>query len=167
ERQEKIERIQNVVIRNQIIDLVNYNIQTSSYEQSESGTINLSNIVHTSMLDDNENNSKNIIEDIDSKKNNTNANNSDNITDEDLTNDKSIIKEWTKIDKNENNELEENKEPEEISIDTLVTINRLNCHPADHEKSKIELQYLFSHILTQLLFVYTFKQDIENVEATQ
>lgn len=167
ERQEKIERVRNVAIRNQIIGSVNYDVQTSSYEQSEPGTINLSDIVHTSMLDNNENNSENITENIDSEENDTNANSSDNDTDEDSTDDESIIKEWTEIDENENEELEENEEPEETSVGTLDTANRLNCHPANHEKSKIELQYLFSDVLIQPSFVRTFEQDIGNVEATQ
>ncbi|CAG8550403.1 4763_t:CDS:2 [Racocetra fulgida] len=155
-------------IRNQIISSVNYDIQTSSYEQSESSTINLSDIVNVSMLADNENNSENITEEIDNEESD---NNSDNDTDEDLTDGESIIKEWTEIDEDEeleeNKELEENEEPEEISIGTLNTADRLDCHPADHENSKIELQYLFSRILTQPSFVRIIEQDIENVETTQ
>ncbi|CAG8723576.1 385_t:CDS:1 [Cetraspora pellucida] len=136
ERQEKIERVRNIAIRNQIIGSVNYDAQTSSYKQSEPDTINLSDIVNVSMLDDNENNSENITEEID---NDTNANNSGCDTDEDLTDDESIIKKWTEIDEDENKELEESEDLEEISIGTLDTANRLNCHLADHKNSKIEL----------------------------
>ncbi|CAG8476556.1 6433_t:CDS:2 [Scutellospora calospora] len=135
ERQEKIEMVRNIAIKNQLIGSVNYDIQTSSYEQSESDTLNLSNIVNVTILDDNENNSENITEQ--NEENDTNANNSDNNTDEDLTD------------------------------NTLNTADRLNCHPANHKNSKIELQYLFSRVLTQLSFVRIIEQNVGNVEATQ
>ncbi|CAG8607597.1 288_t:CDS:1, partial [Cetraspora pellucida] len=91
ERQKKIEMVRNITIKNQIIGSVNYDTQTSSYEQSESGTLNLNNIVNVTMLDDNENNSENITEQ--NEENDTNADNSDNNTDEGLTDSESIIKE--------------------------------------------------------------------------
>ncbi|CAG8666274.1 3802_t:CDS:2, partial [Cetraspora pellucida] len=120
ECQEKIEMVRNIAIKNQIIGSVNYDTQTSSYEQSESGTLNLNDI-----------------------ENDTNADNSDNDTDGDLTD-----------------------KPKEISVGTLNTADRLNCHPADHKNSKIELQYLFSRVLTQPSFVRIIEQDVGNVEAT-
>ncbi|CAG8487843.1 13342_t:CDS:2 [Cetraspora pellucida] len=40
--------------------------------------------------------------------------------------------------------------------------NVQNCHPAEHKGSKIELQYLFKHALSQPSFVCTLQQDIEN-----
>ncbi|CAG8615345.1 25323_t:CDS:2, partial [Dentiscutata erythropus] len=129
ERQEKIESVRNIAIRNQIIGSVNYDAQTSSYERSEPSTINFSDSINVSMLDDNENNSKNITEEIDNKEDDTNEN--------------------------------------KTNISTLNTADRLNCHPADHKNSKIELQYLFSRVLTQPSFVRTIEQDIENIEEIQ
>ncbi|CAG8567762.1 2361_t:CDS:2 [Cetraspora pellucida] len=49
-----------------------------------------------------------------------------------------IIKKWT-----EDNSENKNKEFEEISIGILDTIDILNCHPADYENSKLELQNMF------------------------
>ncbi|CAG8789016.1 12518_t:CDS:2, partial [Dentiscutata erythropus] len=45
---------------------------------------------------------------------------------------------------------------------TTTSYNMQNCHPAEHEGSKIELQYLFTHALSQSSFVCTLQQDVEN-----
>ncbi|CAG8689656.1 23515_t:CDS:2 [Dentiscutata erythropus] len=45
---------------------------------------------------------------------------------------------------------------------TTTSYDMQNCHPAEHEGSKIELQYLFTHALSQPSFVRTLQQDIEN-----
>ncbi|CAG8727554.1 4757_t:CDS:2, partial [Dentiscutata erythropus] len=77
--------LNDVILRNQIISLANYNIQVSSHEQSKSGTINLSDIVNISMLANNKNNSENMTKEINNEKNDNSAHNSDNNTDKDLT----------------------------------------------------------------------------------
>ncbi|CAG8790544.1 4375_t:CDS:1, partial [Racocetra fulgida] len=52
----------------------------------------------------------------------------------------------------------ENEDLEELA----TTSNMQNCHLAEHEGSKIELKYLFTHALSQPLFVRTLQQDVEN-----
>ncbi|CAG8607602.1 17009_t:CDS:2 [Racocetra fulgida] len=73
-----------------------------------------------------------------------------------ITNDESIIRELVNDDDNENGNLEE------LTTTSYNTTNVQNCHPAEHEGSKIELQYLFKHALSQPSFVRTLQQDVEN-----
>ncbi|CAG8817290.1 9610_t:CDS:2, partial [Racocetra fulgida] len=89
-----------------------------------SGTINLSNIMHVSMLNNSVNGGENSTDEINNEEDNINTTNN-----------------------------------EVISVGTLDATNILDCHPADHQNSKIELQYLFSRILTQPSFVNALEQD--------
>ncbi|CAG8688498.1 12004_t:CDS:2, partial [Racocetra fulgida] len=66
--------------------------------------------------------------------------------------DDAIIRELTKDGDNENEDFEE----------LATTSNMQNCHSAKHEGSKIELKYLFTHALSQLLFVRTLQAREEN-----
>ncbi|CAG8807324.1 27939_t:CDS:2, partial [Dentiscutata erythropus] len=45
---------------------------------------------------------------------------------------------------------------------TTTSYDMQNCHSAEHEGLKIELQYLFIYALSQPSFVRTLQQDIEN-----
>ncbi|RIB10095.1 hypothetical protein C2G38_2043773 [Gigaspora rosea] len=85
-----------------------------------------------------------------------------------ITNEESIIGEWVKVDydkinENENeNDENENEKTEELNTVSFDTTDLYNNHPAVHEDSKIELQYLFTRDLSQLSFVCVLQQCIED-----
>ncbi|CAG8457988.1 18869_t:CDS:1 [Racocetra fulgida] len=145
---------------NQIIGLINNEGQASHNKQSKAGTLNLSDIVHVSMLDDSENYSENFPENANNESVEINTPDSDIDTDDDSICNESVIKEWT-----ETNNEDENEKFEEISVETLDTADILNCHPVNHENSKLELQNIFSRFLPPPSFVRTLQQDMDNIEV--
>ncbi|CAG8841711.1 39406_t:CDS:2, partial [Gigaspora margarita] len=74
---------------------------------------------------------------------------------------KSIISKWVRADNDNENENEndknKNKEAKELSTVSFDTTNLYNYHLAEHEDSKIELQYFFVCDLLQLSFVCTLQ----------
>ncbi|CAG8446516.1 12018_t:CDS:2 [Cetraspora pellucida] len=126
----------------------------SSFEQKNKINnpiaLDLSENMHILILDDSETPNKN-----DYNTNDYDSDDYSNDENEEITNDESIFRELVKDDNNENEDLEA------LTTTSYDTTNMQNCHPAKHKGSKIELQYLFTHTLSQPLFVRTLQQDVE------